>query len=296
MSDPELEQLVRQALESELADEPAAPSPRCAECLSMGRLDVLARTQLTPTHAERRHLAACGLCRRRYAALADATESRTDGRGQRLVLAVGALGLLGAAASIALLIASHAAVGPQAVPVAPVARPEAPLVRTEPPLAAQPILTLLPVSYNVHSAAPAIRPDESFAAKCDDGCVVLAVFRGCSEACVCGDWQVHRWDEQGRTLAELDPDEAVEIALDVTGNPAIGQLLVLASPCPGVGGSPPTGDIRALLECLNSVQSQECRDDGLAAYASAVRSCLPTAVTLVEQTFYGTPGEASGHP
>lgn len=261
----------------------------------MGRLDVLARTHLTPTPAERRHLAACGLCRRRYAALANALETSAGVRGQRLVLAVGALGLLGAAASIALLIAARAAVGPQAVPVAPAPRSEA-LVQAEPPLSAQPVLTLLPISYEVRPAGAATRPDENFVAKCDDGCVVLAVFRGCSEACICEDWQVHRWDEHGRTLAELDPDEAVEIALDVTGNPAIGQLLVLASPCPAAGGSPPTGDMRALLECLNSVQPQECRDDGLAAYASAVRSCLPTAVTLVEQTFYGIPAESGGHP
>lgn len=295
MSDRELEQLVRRALESELADEPAAPSPRCAECLSMGRLDVLARAHLSPTPAERRHLAVCGLCRRRYAALANAAETSAGARGQRLVLAVGALGLLGTAASIALLIASRATLGPQAVPVAPAPRPEA-LVQTEPQLSAQPVLTLLPVSYDVQPADPATRPDENFVAKCDDGCVVLAVFRGCSELCICDDWQVHRWDERGRTLAELDPDEAVEIALDVTGNPAIGQLLVLASPCPAAGTSPPSADMRALLECLNSVQPQECRDDGLAAYASAVRSCLPTAVTLVEQTIYGGSAGVGARP
>jgi hypothetical protein len=129
------------------------------------------------------------------------------------------------------------------------------------------------------------QPDE-VAAKCDDECVVMAVYRECSETCECRDWQVHEWNEEGQQLVDLDPEELVDIALDVTGNPAVGQIMVLASPGRKSDASERPVDAGEVLACLANMESPTCDDGELSAYAMAVKECLPASVTVVERNFY----------
>lgn len=149
---------------------------------------------------------------------------------------------------------------------------------------------LAPVSVSVCHEPSLVAEDarriDHFQATSDAGCVVVAVFRAWDEACQCLNWRLHEWDEAGRTLAELDPDQLLDIALDVTGNPPVGQLLVLAtSRTPG--DLPATSDdAAALLQCLNEVAPPICSDGDVRSFASAVGECLPSSVMLVEETFF----------
>ncbi len=115
-------------------------------------------------------------------------------------------------------------------------------------------------------------------------CAVLAIFRAWHTDCDCLAWQLYEWDD-GRPLAELTPEKVHEIMLDVTDAPPLEQLLVIA-----VAKNPndlprSESDTHDLLTCLNKVTPSSDLSDNAAAYASAVRSCLPDSVQIVPQSF-----------
>lgn len=116
-------------------------------------------------------------------------------------------------------------------------------------------------------------------------CTVLAIFNVWHNECQCLAWRLYEW-EDGRALADLTPDEIQSIVIDVTDVPPIEQLLVVAiakDPRDLPSDEKQTGE---LLDCLNEVApATEPREDA-AAYASAVRACLPDSVTVVPQPFF----------
>ncbi|MBU0618515.1 MAG: hypothetical protein KKI02_12425 [Planctomycetes bacterium] len=116
-------------------------------------------------------------------------------------------------------------------------------------------------------------------------CAVLAIFNTWEKDCQCLAWQLYEW-EDGRALAELSPDEVHRITIDVTDAPPIEQLLLVAiakNPSDLPGDETQTYE---LLDCLNEVAPPTDPRESAAAYASAVRSCLPDTVTVVPQPFF----------
>lgn len=116
-------------------------------------------------------------------------------------------------------------------------------------------------------------------------CAVLAIFNTWEKDCQCLAWQLYEW-EDGRALAELSPDEVRSITIDVTDAPPIEQLLLVA-----IAKNPsdlPSNETQTyeLLDCLNEVAPPTNPHESAAAYASAVRSCLPDTVTVVPQPFF----------
>lgn len=275
----QLENLIRHAMESVELDDPAAESPRGADCLSMARLDVTAGGGLPLTASERRHVARCGLCRGRYdafAATAPASASaRPQSRGRRLVRQWSGPAAAAIAAGLVLAfgvprgaetkteagrgVAALASVGLGGVPVS--------------------------VCYEPGQASAGAGRIDHFPATAEEPCLIVAVFRAWDETCQCLAWQLHEWDDEGRTLARLDPERPLDIAWNVTDDPPVEQLLVLASSrrpgdLPGY-----RDDAVELLECLNSKEPPALAHGGVSEYASAVSFCLPSNVTLVQQTF-----------
>jgi len=113
---------------------------------------------------------------------------------------------------------------------------------------------------------------------------VLALLREWHSDCECLAWNVYRWDDGG-AIARVDRGDPIEIALDVSDDPPIEQMLLLAvSPrrdrLPGA-----EADSDAIIACLNnSVPTpNERRDAG--GLALAVQSCLPEGTTVVPHTF-----------
>ena len=126
---------------------------------------------------------------------------------------------------------------------------------------------------------------DRFEPSASEHCVVLALFRTYQEECRCLTWRVHEW-EDGRPLAELNPDRVLEIALDVTDAPPIEQLLVVAAARLPADLPADFEQAAELLECLNEMfPPTECQADE-SAYASAVRACLGDSVTIVPQSFF----------
>jgi hypothetical protein len=116
-------------------------------------------------------------------------------------------------------------------------------------------------------------------------CAVLAIFNTWEKECQCLAWHLYEW-EDGRALAELSPDEIRHIMIDVTDAPPIEQLLVVA-----IAKDPrdlPSNETQTyeLLDCLNEVAPPTDPRESAAAYASAVRACLPDTVTIVPQPFF----------
>jgi hypothetical protein len=124
---------------------------------------------------------------------------------------------------------------------------------------------------------------ERFQPSSPEHCVVLALFRTYRDECRCLAWRVHEW-EDGRPLAELDPQQVLDIVLDVTDAPPIEQLLVVAAARVPADLPSDSEEASELLQCLDEqVPPTECRSDA-ASYATAVRACLGDRVTVVPQS------------
>jgi len=108
----------------------------------------------------------------------------------------------------------------------------------------------------------------------------MAAYRSCDDECVCMDWELHQWDAEGHTLADLDANELLQIALDATGHPGGGQLIVMAAAREAAAEVEDPKSAETILDCLASVEAADCEDNDLLAYASAVQACLPASVTL----------------
>lgn len=283
MKDIGLESLIRLAVESDGLDDPSAASPRSQACLTMGRLDSLARAGLTPTPAEQRHLAQCRLCRaRRDAFMAAERASRASAvRAWSWGPPRWALGAVVAAAAMA------AVYFLQLSPELAVVTPQPPMERCATPFnagqaACVPILLCHDPSID-DGEEPGLA---HFRTVAEETCYVVALFRACDEGCSCLGWELFEWDAHGHTMAALSPDETLDIALSVADASPVGQLLLLASSGPP-SDLPSTPDEAAqLLACLDEVSVSGCEDDDMSAYASAVQACLPESVTLVQQTFF----------
>lgn len=127
-------------------------------------------------------------------------------------------------------------------------------------------------------------PRFQFRSVAREGCFVLAVFRMWNGECQCLAWKVYRWDD-GDPLAELDAGQTLDLRLDAADLPPIEQLLVLAV-APRPDGLPDTGEeADALLACLNQRTPTPAEDDRIERYASAVRECLPSGVTVLPHPF-----------
>ncbi len=182
-------------------------------------------------------------------------------------------------------------------------RPRRPLWRIAAPAAAAAalLLALLPTtahrppsaafasSFQIDYCPTVPRYDgvriDHFEPSSDEQCTVLAIFNTWENDCQCLAWQLYEW-EDGRSLAELSPNEIHKIAIDVTDAPPIEQLLVVA-----IAKNPsdlPSNERQAseLLDCLNEVAPATEPYESAAAYASAVRACLPDSVTVVPQPFF----------
>ncbi|MBU0639805.1 MAG: hypothetical protein KKB50_13135 [Planctomycetes bacterium] len=277
MNEDEFEELLRMAVESETLDDPDAPDPRKPNCPSMSRLEALGAGRLPETAPERHHLAGCGICRARFAAFR--AGENAAGRSPQPVTSTRATPWLMRVATFA------AAAALLAIVQVSLDRGRDGREPSPGPVVGQ--AGILPISV-CHDPAlePAWQPRiDHFLTTADESCVVVAVFRAWNETCQCLDWRLHEWGEAGRTLAELDPDEMLDIALNVSDNPPVGQLLVLASSRQPDDLPATSVDAEALLECLNVVAPPACPNSDVSAYASAVRACLPANVTLVAQTF-----------
>ena len=114
-------------------------------------------------------------------------------------------------------------------------------------------------------------------------CAVLAIFYTWHNGCRCLSWKLHEWDD-GSTVAEITPGQEPEITLDVTDTPAVEQVLLVAiSDDPGDLPSSEE-ETCGLIDCLNEVTPSEPAS-AAAAYASAVKSCLPASVRVVPRSF-----------
>jgi hypothetical protein len=126
---------------------------------------------------------------------------------------------------------------------------------------------------------------DHFEPSSEERCTVLAIFNTWQKECQCLAWQLYEW-EDGRALAELSPNEVHRITIDVTDAPPVEQLLVVA-----IAKNPsdlPSDEKQTyeLLDCLNEVAPPTDPRESAAAYASAVRSCLPDSVTIVPRPFF----------
>src|SRR5262249_31951779 len=135
------------------------------------------------------------------------------------------------------------------------------------------------------AAAAASGPREAtFQPACDAGCALLAIFREWNADCQCLAWKLHQW-ENGGSVAELPPGQPVDIHLNVTDDPPVEQVLVLAV-AQGRDTLPSSGErAAALLECLNDAPLSASAEQDVSAYTSAVAGCLPDGVTLLPQSF-----------
>jgi hypothetical protein len=125
---------------------------------------------------------------------------------------------------------------------------------------------------------------DSFQPICEAGCALVAIFREWNADCQCLAWTLHQWADGG-SVTVLSPGEQGEIPLNVSDDPPIEQVLLLA-----VADSQdvlPTGGERAdaLLACLNDSALSPWHERDAKTYARAVENCLPAGVTVLPQTF-----------
>lgn len=281
MQERDLQDQLRMMLESGSLDDPDADEPRSSACLAMSRLATLAAGDAVANAAEHQHLATCGICRGRLQAFgrepllpAAVPASRTRRSGS-LVLRLATVAA--AAACVAYVIY------PSTLPTtAPPAQPAPARATSFPPISPNDLWVGRVAgdeSAGGHTCV-AVRCDEA-----SGGCVVMAVYRACDESCACVDWEVVEW-EQGGQLADLDPRELVDLAIDFAGRPASGHVLVMAT-TPRHAQLPQTQrETTRLLRCLNNMTPTGCVEEGALTYAGLLDDCLPSGVTLVEETFW----------
>jgi len=116
-------------------------------------------------------------------------------------------------------------------------------------------------------------------------CVVLAIFHKWQNGCRCLTWQLHTW-EDGRTVAEVRPGEAPEIALDVTDAPPVEQLLLVAISSRASDLPSDEAELDGLLDCLNDITPPTDGCENAEVCARAAQSCLPAGVTVVPRSFF----------
>jgi hypothetical protein len=126
---------------------------------------------------------------------------------------------------------------------------------------------------------------DRFQPSASERCSVLALFRTYHEECRCLAWRIYEW-EDGRPLAELDPEQVVDIALEVTDAPPVEQLLVVAVARRPTDLPADHEQTTELLDCLNEVSPPTEWQAEASAYASAVKACLGSGVTVVPQSFF----------
>jgi hypothetical protein len=116
-------------------------------------------------------------------------------------------------------------------------------------------------------------------------CVILAIFHTWHDECNCLAWHLYEW-EDGRTLIEVAPGQAVEIALDVTDAPPVEQVLLVAVSRDPADLPRTTEETYDLMDCLNEVTPPTDPRGSAAAYASAVKACLAKGVRVIPQSFF----------
>lgn len=145
--------------------------------------------------------------------------------------------------------------------------------------------TVVPVALCYHPSEKELdRPQvDLFHPVCEAGCAIVAIFREWNADCQCLSWSVHRF-ENGSPVADLRPGQPGEIPLNVSDDPPVEQVLVLA--VAKSRDSLVAGDrADALLACLNESHVSPGPERDVSTYTSAVERCLPEGVTILPQTF-----------
>jgi hypothetical protein len=113
---------------------------------------------------------------------------------------------------------------------------------------------------------------------------VVAIFQTWQKECECHAWQLYEWEDDN-SLADMTPEQIHTIAMDVTGATPLERLQVIAIAKNGADLPLCVPESCALVECLNQVAPSNEAQDNSAAYASAVRECLPDTVRVIPQSF-----------
>lgn len=281
MRERDLQDQLRMMLESGSLDAPDADEPRSATCLAMSRLADLAAGNAVATTSEHHHLAACGVCRGRLQAFGREPllrpKSSVAGAPQRAHPILRIATIMATAACVAYMFY-------------PAQRSTLPGREGPGPARATAVSGMSPsdvwIDHTRHAGES--NSPQCIAVRCDErdgGCVVMAVYRACDASCACVDWEVVEW-EQGGQLADLDPRELVDLAIDVAGRPASGHLLVMATTSRQAQLPQTQRETTRLLHCLNNMTPAGCVEEGALTYAGLLNECLPAGVMLVEETFW----------
>ncbi|MCG3126814.1 MAG: hypothetical protein CHACPFDD_01669 [Phycisphaerae bacterium] len=123
-----------------------------------------------------------------------------------------------------------------------------------------------------------------FQSTAGEPCVLLAVYRTWESACECLSWQIHEWDG-GVMTASAGPNRSVSFPLDVSDDPPVEQVVVVAAARRARDLPGTCEQAEALLACLNEIPVPEGAEVDPALVASTVRACLPVEVTLVSRSF-----------
>jgi hypothetical protein len=116
--------------------------------------------------------------------------------------------------------------------------------------------------------------------------VMLALVRAWNRDCQCVAWRLHEWGE-GLVSTPVVPGAACDISAPRGDSAPVGPVLVLASSGGGEQLPHRARDTEALLACLNETALTPGADQDATQLASAVRSCLPSGVTVVAQSMGG---------
>jgi len=274
MTERELENLIEMVVEADRLDEPhlgAGDARDSAACLRFAMWDDIAAGRATLSNAERRHVLACRTCTARGRAFGLTVRAAPR---RRLVLhAAGAALALAACLLIVVQIAGRS-----------IFRQDQPgnvprIIANAGGRAAN-----VTVDYAAGDVGIDDRRVDCFQPNVPEHSVILAVMRRWDEACECMVWKLHHW-ENGETATAAGPEAAPSIAMDVTDDAPVEQLLLVAVSRDPADLPDSAAEADALLECLNSSCPPLSPPDDALACASAVQSCLPAGVSVVPQTF-----------
>lgn len=279
MSNRALDELLELVAAAASADDPVARDLRSAACLAMFRLSGLAGGE-RPSAAERAHLSVCRLCSERLAAFRRSRLRFARPAPHRWSLT--AARLAAALAAAAVLFVSLVMPQSRSARSPGTQRPNhTPLVFNDD--AKLVALSVSPVSC-VGDADP--RRIERFVTEANQPCLVAAAYRACDESCDCQCWELHKWDDAGRTLRAVTASEPVEIALDLPPALRVRQLLILAFPRHSGSALDTEHEAADLLDCLAILDPPVCANMDPATYMATAQTCLPRSVAVYEQTFY----------
>lgn len=152
--------------------------------------------------------------------------------------------------------------------------------------AVEAIGSMVPVSVCYSPGAPTDGGAriETFQPVCEIGCALLAIFREWNDECQCLAWTVHHWAD-GTPVADLAPGQPVDIPLNVSDDPPVEQVLVLAVATSREALTMSGDHADELLACLNETSLSPGPERDLSSYTSAVERCLPEGVTILPQSF-----------